>query len=110
MLVLTGSYDTEIGIVVSGVDGWYYPTIASVRLVPGSVYEMWDEVAWHSVRPTKPSLTLMVIGPPFDTPHPSIKDQPEPGKLGPLTERQHDDMINDMWRLISRRPVAAVSE
>lgn len=110
MKVLTGSYEMAFGVVSPSpepTDDWRlqydYHTLGKFTLTAPSAYEMWMPDAWHSVNPIIPSLTLMVIGKPVGA-HPSIKNQPKPGNLSPLSEFAIDSIQAETWRVLGHDP------
>ena len=63
MRIVHGIYEMELG----WGPGDQPPPVASTLLLPaGTEYEMIDRDSWHSVRPLREVLSLMVTGQPWD--------------------------------------------
>lgn len=87
MEVISGRYEMTIGY---GEGNNPPPVAAKVVLVAGSTYEMTEINGWHAVRPlNKPSLSLMVTGPPWNRWSPSGEIKP-----GPLTGSEKIILLN----------------
>lgn len=70
-LVLYGGYEQTLGY---SNDLTSKPEIVSREILkPGSMYEITNPKTWHSVRPLRTTYTIMVNGPPFESPHKEVR-------------------------------------
>lgn len=94
MRIVAGSYEMELGVGGSSDPG------ATIILVPGSVYEMTNIHAWHTVRPVDGSvMSLMVTGRPWSRPSWETFTDKQP-VLGPLPPERQITIMNFFrnWR------------
>ncbi|MDO8599506.1 MAG: hypothetical protein Q7S02_05335 [bacterium] len=84
--ILEGTYEMPVGY---GTGEQPPPVAATLVLPAGTMYEMVERDAWHSVRPIEgPVLSLMVTGAPWD------RWSPKPnGDLGPLSDAERDALL-----------------
>lgn len=68
MLVLSGTYDMQVGYSDDLDDGKPDPVI-EVTLNAGSMYHMHQRQTWHKVIPRTQCFSLMVNGPRWEKPH-----------------------------------------
>lgn len=78
--ILAGGYEMAVGF---GEGDKPPPIAATLKLAPGSIYEMTNIDGWHYVLPTVENLSVMITGAPWERWSPG----PAPDvKLGPLSE------------------------
>jgi len=86
--IVAGGYEMGVGF---GAGDQPPPIAATLKLAPGSSYEMTHKDGWHYVLPTVESLSVMITGAPWD------RWSPGPGqdvKLGPLSEAAVTNLIS----------------
>jgi hypothetical protein len=113
--VLSGKYEMGIGaLLVAGPASFparaipeVMKTVATVVLTAGATYEMLDERGWHYVKPIdKPSLSLMLTGPPFEwRPDHGPFKKPDK-KLGPLSPEAEAALLNEFKQLYDNEELA----
>jgi hypothetical protein len=93
VLLVSGRYEQCVGY--GDPSGPAPPKIGPQILVAGSAYEMSDPNEWHYVRPIdRPSLSLMVMGPPFGGVRPAKQQE-----LRPLTSEEKAALLADFREL-----------
>jgi hypothetical protein len=87
--IVSGEYEMDVGY---GPGEVMPPVAMTLRLGPGSYYEMIDRDGWHSVKPLlTPTLSVMVTGRPWNRWSPA----PPKGALRSLNGRVELDLLMD---------------
>lgn len=87
--IVAGGYTMGVGF---GEGDKETPLAATLKLVPGAVYEMTHIDGWHYVLPRVPNLSVMLTGAPWS------RWSPGPGpdvKLGPLALEEAQRLLED---------------
>jgi len=96
--IVTGVYEMglALGHTASSTEPNTYTEVARTVLAAGSRYEMIEPLGWHYVRPLKePSLSIMVIGQPWEN------DPWDHSKFGkgvkhePLSNERRDSLLDE---------------
>jgi hypothetical protein len=87
--IVAGGYEMGVGF---GAGDNEPPIAATLKLVPGAIYEMINIDGWHYVLPSVENLSIMITGAPWDRwspgPNPDVK-------LGPLKDTEIEALLSD---------------